>query len=157
MNGSACESARERIPDLVAGTLGAPEREALERHLAECGECRAEGELVALLFQGRPLAPAGMAQAIEGSLRGRRPSAANSWWGLAAASVAALALGIGIMSDPAPPAPEVPSYVAGIGESFGWLSDDGIIAGAPALGDLSDDALLTLLDEMSVNPSGGAA
>lgn len=157
MNGSTCEIARERIPDWVAGALGARERDALDGHFAECGECRAERDLVALLVQGRPVAPAGMAGAIEGSLRGRRRSAANPWWGLAAASVAAVALGIGIVSDAASPLPEVPAYAAGIGESFGWLSDDGFIAGAPALGDLSDDALLTLLEEMAVTPSGGAA
>jgi predicted anti-sigma-YlaC factor YlaD len=157
MNGWACENARDRIPDWVAGALGRGEREALDGHFAECGECRAERDLVALLAEGRPVAPAGMAVSIEESVRGRRRSVANPWWGLAAASVAAVALGIGIASDAASPLPEVPAYVAVIGESAGWLSDDGFVAGAPALGDLSDEALLTLLEEMAVTPSGGAA
>lgn len=157
MNGSTCENARERTPDWVAGALDARQREALDGHFAECEECSAERDLVALLVQGRPVAPVGMAGAIEGSLRGRRRSAASPWWGLAAASVAAVALGIGIVSDATSPLPEVPAYVAGIGESFGWLSEDGFIAGAPALGDLSDEALLTLLEEMAMTPSGGAA
>lgn len=157
MNGSGCENARERIPEWVAGALGARDRQRLDGHFAECGECRAERDLVALLVQGRPVAPVGMAGSIEGSLRARRRSAASPWWGLAAASVAAVALGIGIVSDAASPSPDVPAYVAGIGEYFGWLSDDGFIAGAPALGDLSDEALLTLLEEMAVTPPGGAA
>jgi hypothetical protein len=38
-----------------------------------------------------------------------------------------------------------------------WVSDDGLIAGAPALDDLSDEALMTLLDELGADGSGGAA
>ena len=38
-----------------------------------------------------------------------------------------------------------------------WLSDDGLIAGAPALDALSDEALLQFLDELDVGGAGGSA
>jgi hypothetical protein len=38
-----------------------------------------------------------------------------------------------------------------------WVSDDGLLAGAPLFDGLSDDALLQLLDELSVESTGGSA
>jgi hypothetical protein len=38
-----------------------------------------------------------------------------------------------------------------------WVSEDGLIAGAPALDGLSDEALQILLDEMGAGGPGGAA
>jgi hypothetical protein len=87
----------------------------------------------------------------------RRRSAARPGWGVAAAAIAAVALGIGVISDRAPATEEVPAFVAGAEEVVLWPADDGLVAGAPALDDLSDEALLTLLDEMGADPSGGAA
>lgn len=157
MNGTACESVREWIPDLAAGRLDAGVAAAVELHLVACEDCRAERDLVALLLAGRPAAPVGVVDAVEASLRTRRGGGTRPWWALAAASVAAVGLGIGIMSDARPPLPEIPAYAAVTGESFGWLGEEGFVAGAPALGDLSEEALLTLLEEMTVTPSGGAA
>lgn len=158
MNQARCETVRERIPDLVAGRLLAAEAAALEAHLAGCGECRSEAELIAGLFTARPAAPAGLSGRIEGTVRFRRRAVARPWWGLAAASVAAVALGIGVVSDSgAPPDEQVPAFVASVGETSPWLGDEGRVGGAPALDGLSEEALLTLLEEMESAPSGGAA
>jgi hypothetical protein len=38
-----------------------------------------------------------------------------------------------------------------------WLADDGLVAGAPSLEELTDEALAQLLEELSVGSAGGAA
>jgi predicted anti-sigma-YlaC factor YlaD len=157
MNDQTCDVVRERIPDLVGGRIAPPHDAALRAHLADCDDCGAEAGLAALLLGSRPSAPPDLASRIEGSLRFRRASVSRPWWGMAAAAVAALALGIGVTSRNGVPADEVPAFVAGAGESSVWIADDGYIAGAPTFGDLTDEALITLLEEMSAGPSGGAA
>jgi len=158
MSDQQCEMARERIPDFVAGRLSEDEAARVTAHLPSCGECAAEAELVALLYQARSAPPEGLASRIQGAARisGFRGGAgARPWWGLAAAAVAALALGIGVVTDRSTGLGlEIPAYVATAEDVGLWASDDGLIAGAPALEDLSEEALLTLLEEMS---TGGAA
>ena len=158
MSDQLCEMVRERIPDFIAGRLSEEETAQVEAHLPSCGECAAEAELVGLLYQARSEPPEGLASRIQGAarLRGSRGGAgARPWWGLAAAAVAALALGIGVMTDRGSGLGlEIPAYMATAEDVGLWASDDGLIAGAPALEDLSEDALLTLLEEMS---TGGAA
>jgi anti-sigma factor RsiW len=150
--------ARERIPDLVAGRSSQDEAAQLAGHLSACAECAAEAELVTLLYEARSEPPEGLASRIQGAARmsGFRGGAgARPWWGLAAAAVAALALGIGVVSERGTGlGPEIPAYVAAAEDVGLWASDDGLIAGAPALENLSEEALLTLLEEMS---TGGAA
>jgi anti-sigma factor RsiW len=158
MNDQHCEMARERIPGFVAGRLSEDEAVRVVAHLTSCGECAAESQLVALLYQARSEPPEALASRIQGAarLRGFRGGAGSRpWWGLAAAAVAALALGIGVLTDRGTGVGlEIPAYVATAEDVGLWASDDGLIAGAPALEDLSEDALLTLLEEMS---TGGAA
>lgn len=156
MNETRCDLVQERLPDLAAGILSQEEGAALRAHVDGCAECREVGTLVALLREGRARAPSDLASRIEGSVRTRRRSVARPWWGLAAAAVAALALGIGVTSERGG-APEVPAFVAGAEDAALWLADDGMVAGAPTLADLSDEALMTLLEEMGAGPSGGAA
>lgn len=151
-----CETVQERIPDLVAGFLDEQEAHRLRAHAEACAECGDMLSVVALLRSSRGVAPAGLAQRIEGSVRFRRRSVARPWWGLAAAAVAALALGIGVTSEPGA-TPEVPAFVAEAAGAPVWFAEDGVIAGAPTFGDLTDEALQTLLEEMSSGPSGGAA
>ncbi len=155
MSETGCERAREAIPDFVGGRLPAEVRAAIEVHLGTCAECREEAELVALLTASRPAVPPGLARRIEAAVR-VVPSGAvrRPWWGLAAAAVAALALGIGVASRNDRAATDLPAYVADTETEGLWLSDDGLIAGAPALDALSDDALVQLLDEIG---SGGQA
>jgi hypothetical protein len=50
----------------------------------------------------------------------------------------------------------VPSYGYEVGEGGLWLTDDGLLAGAPSLEGLTEEALMRLLDELSVE-NGGAA
>lgn len=167
MSGLRCEHARELIPDLVAGRLDASEARRAEAHLAACPECAEEGALVALVLRGRPAVPDGLAERIRAGmgLSGtasappvrRRPGGAVlfPWWGLAAAAVAAVALGIGVQSRGAvsPVPPEVPAFAVEGEQGELWLSDDGEIAGAPTLDDLTEEELMTVLEELG----GGVA
>lgn len=157
MNSSQCEPVREALPDFVAGRLSTADASSVQSHLDRCEECRAETELVAHLFVGRPAVPAGLIESIEGQVYSRRRAVTQPWWGLAAAAVAAVALGIGVSSRSDPEVEPVPAYVAEMQGLSPWVSDDGLIAGAPALEDLSDEALMTLLDELGAGGSGGAA
>ncbi|MEJ2202599.1 MAG: zf-HC2 domain-containing protein [Gemmatimonadota bacterium] len=154
MNGAGCDEVRDRIPDHVAGRLPAGDAERVRRHLEGCEECRAELSLIALLFEARPEVPEGLAERVR-SAAGRRGLARHPMWGLAAAAVAVLALGIGVSSRSSEGRLDVPVYVSETDEAESvWLSDDGLIAGAPALDGLSDEDLAMLLEEMT---AGGAA
>jgi hypothetical protein len=46
-----CELVRERWPDYAAGSVGPSEREAIDRHLAECASCRAETSELGRVWQ----------------------------------------------------------------------------------------------------------
>ena len=159
--GRDCEAIRELIPDFVANRLSSAQLEGVEAHVHSCADCRAELELARLIFASRPHAPDAPDALVERITRAAaadRQAPARTWWGVSAAAIAARALGIGITSDPTPPTPvEVPAFAAETDEVEIWLSDDGLIAGAPALDDLSDEALQQLLDELSTDFSGGAA
>ena len=153
-----CGEARERLPELASGRLGAEAAVEVEAHLETCGECRAEFELVRLLHGSTPVAPAGLDARVVAALRARRTTVRRPWWGVSAAAVAALALGIGISSQPGPIVEtDVPAYAFEAEEESLWSSDDGLLAGAPSLDGLSDEALHQLLDELAVGSAGGAA
>lgn len=157
MKEMSCEVTRERIPD-VAGERSVLDVEAFERHVEACVECRAELELARLLRAARPEAPAGSARRVVDAVRRDRAARGRPWWGLTAAAVVAVALGVGIVSDAAPPGPDadVPSYAYEVEEGTIWSSEDGLVAGAPSLDALSDEALRQLLDELSTGGAGGA-
>jgi anti-sigma factor RsiW len=142
------------IPELVGGRLSAAETSRVQGHVATCSDCRAELDLVRLLFSTRADVPAGLLERIRQASATRRP--ARTWWGISAAAIAALALGIGIVSsDASAPGTEVPAFVREAEEGEIWVSDDGLVAGAPALDDLSDEALQQLLDELTNVSTGG--
>ena len=157
MTNPQCEPIRDFIPDFAAGRLTAVEAVVVQAHLDGCEECHAEAGLVSLLYSARPQVPAGLAERIEGHVRFRRSAVARPWWGIAAAAVAAVALGIGVTSRSYPVEEEVPAYVAEMQGLSPWVSEDGLIAGAPVLDGLSDEALQILLDEMGAGGPGGAA
>ena len=156
---ATCETTRSRLPEWARGVLDSAEAESIDAHLRGCTGCADESELVALLYMGRPAVPGGLAASVRARISGRGRSGARlqPWWGLAAAAVAAVALGIGVNSSGDPAAMTVPIYAAESGSSEAWLSADGDIAGAPALDDLSDDELMALLDDLSDGGEGGAA
>lgn len=161
MSEATCATVRERIPDMVRDRLDPEGLAAARSHVATCAECRADLELVHALYVSRTSAPAGLAGRVVRAVRRDRSGIQRPWWGLSAAAVAALALGIGIASEPSITAvPELaPSFAAEAeeGDSELWLSEDGLLAGAPALDVLSDEALLELLEELAVASGGGAA
>jgi ferric-dicitrate binding protein FerR (iron transport regulator) len=153
-----CETAREWIPDYVARRLDAPRRSSVAAHLDACAECAEEAELASLLLGSIPAPPSGLADRVRGAIARDRRSGRRPWWGLSAAAVAALALGIGLANDRADgPGPVVPAYAYEADGGELWPSDDGLIAGAPVFDDLSDEALGQLLDELDSGRSGGAA
>lgn len=157
MNGPSCETTRERLPDFVANRLDDDACPEVESHVAACASCGAELELLQALYASRPIPPVGLTNEIVGAIRADRAPRTRAWWGLSAAAVAALALGIGI-GDRAPAGvTEVPAYAVEVEEGLLWTSDDGVVAGAPMLDALSDEALAALLDELSVGTAGGAA
>lgn len=149
MNGTSCASVKELLPGLADGTLAAADVAAVELHLAACSDCRSELELVRLLRGSRPTVPAGLAARIRGAVRFRHDAVSRPWWGLAAAVIAALAIGIGVVAERGGgTAAPVPAYASDAGQNDVWVSDDGLVAGAPVLNGLSDQALQQLLKEM---------
>lgn len=157
-NETECGWVRESIPDFVRSALSFDERARVMRHTIECADCRAELELVQVLMASRPTVPEGLLDRIHRVAVADRRAPTRTWWGMSAAAIAALALGIGITSDPAQETnADVPGFAYEAEEGEIWLSDDGLLAGAPALEDLSDEALLELLDELSTGSGGGAA
>jgi hypothetical protein len=157
-SGDLCGSVREWLPDHVAELLDSEARAAVDRHVEECAPCRAELELVALLYDSRVEAPGDLPDLVLDALSRRRPATHRPWWGLSAAAVAAVALGIGIASDGT-------SVDPGRGETLAtefeegefWVSDDGMLAGAPSFDGLSDEDLLELLEELLEDSPGGSA
>ena len=152
-----CETIREWLPDHAGGRLDEVRAASLADHLDTCVACAREARLASLLYSARPAPPAGLSERIQLAVRERPWPSFRPWWGLAAAAVAAVAFGIGI-AVPRSDAPEtgIPTFAAAAEESDFWLSDDGLIAGAPMFEDLSDEALLALLEEIEGGGGGGA-
>lgn len=159
MTEMSCASAREALADFVANRLGDDDAESVERHVEVCADCRAELDLTQMLYAGRPRVPAGLEARLVAAIRGDRAGARGHWWGLTAAAIVAIALGIGIVSEPTRPEAdaEVPGFAYEVEEGTVWSSEDGLVAGAPSLDALSDEALRQLLDELTVGGAGGAA
>ena len=158
MSDAQCGNVREFLPDLVGNRLRVEDRVQVEAHLAECAECRAEFELAQSIYASRAAVPEGLADSVIDGVRRHRRSPGRPWWGLSAAAVAALAIGIGITSEPAGDGGlDASDFAYEVEEGGVWLSDDGLLAGAPTFDGLSDEALLLLLDELSTGSTGGAA
>ena len=158
MNRTKCEWIRELIPDYAAGRLNDDEIALAGLHFADCNECRDELDLVQLVFSSRAMEPEGLAVKINAAVHNRRVTGHRQWWGAAAAAVALLAIGLNVILDRSGPGdlPLAESEFEIESENL-WLTDDALIAGAPMLGGLSDEALTQLLEELIVGTSGGAA
>jgi len=161
MNEQMCVTVRELIPDFVADRLTGSDLAEVDRHVLGCTDCADELDLARAIFATRPSVPEGLLERLTSTVttvtRVRQLQPARAWWSVVAAAVAALALGIGISSDPVTVPVDVPGYAYEVEEGDIWLSDDGLLAGAPLFDDLSDDALLQLLDELSIGSAGGSA
>lgn len=156
MSETRCERVRELIPDHAAGRLDAESAALVEAHLPRCPECSAESDLARALYGSRARAPAGLADRVRAAVGEDRGASRRPAWALTAAALAALALGIGVVSREADEGgqPGVPAYVAESEEPVLWMADDGLVAGGLVLEGLSDEALAQLLDELT---AGGQA
>ena len=158
MSGTKCEWIRELIPDYAAGRLADGEKESADLHFKDCRECCDELDLVRLVFSSRAAHPEGLADKINTAVHGRRVAGHRQWWGLVAAAVAVLAIGLNMTLDRTgfTDLPLTESEFEIESENL-WLTDDGLIAGAPMLEGLSDEALTQFLEELTAGTSGGAA
>ncbi len=158
MNQTECGAVRESIPDVVAGEASEAVVALVQAHVLECAECAEELELARALHASRATIPVDVSGAVLARLRREARVSTRPWWGVSAAAVAALALGIGITGGPT--SDVVPDAgveaVAEAEEEELWLSDDGVLAGAPVFEALSDEALADLLDELSMLQGGQA-
>jgi anti-sigma factor RsiW len=157
MSDMACGSIREMIPDFIGSRLGDEELDEVERHITECGECRAELELAQMIFASRASVPESLLERVRRSAVAAPRAPSRAWWGVSAAAVAALALGIGISSEQTETTLDVPGFASEVEEGVVWSSDDGLMAGAPLFDALSDESLLQLLDDLAAGSPGGAA
>ena len=57
MTETQCGAVRELVPDFVGGRLAEREFRLVERHIAECEECRAETGLARVILASRPGVP----------------------------------------------------------------------------------------------------
>ncbi len=159
MNTMTCEELADRLPDWAAGRLAGPEAEATAAHVHGCADCAAQAALLRALVASRPTAPAGMSERIAVALREpsrSAPPAITGWrrpqWVVSAAAVLVLALGTVVFRQTAEPT-DVTAVSSALGdvveeEPVAWTLDDGAVAGAPVLDDLSEEALATLIEEL---------
>lgn len=154
MNRIDCGAVREMLPDVVAPDGADEARGLVERHTAECEACAAELALVRALRRTRPEPTPALANRLERLVRYERQVVHRPWWGLTAAAVAALALGIGFSAG-ADNEVAAPAFALEVEEGWPWTSADGLVAGGPVFDELSDEALARLLDDLA-DDQGGA-
>ena len=158
MKSMTCQELADRLPDWASGRLDDAESALVVAHVAVCADCSAQASVLGTLFAARPEAPAGLAERIARAARVQAhavPGAGTkrAWrrpaWALSAAAVLVLAVGTTLFLR-APQMLEVASVLGEVPleESHVWIADDGAVAGAPVLDDLSDEALATLIEEL---------
>lgn len=158
MNTTACHGIEEQLPDWIGGRLPDEETARVAAHVGGCAQCAAEARVLRVLFGSRPQAPAGLASRISDALRARpEPVTAPSVtglrqfrraWGLPAAAVLVLAVGTAVLQrgqDPVGQGIRLGEIEEGVEV---WIADDGMVAGALVLAELSDEALAALLEEL---------
>lgn len=149
MSHTDCGMIREYLPDAATDRLSSGELDAVQGHLLSCEDCAAELELIQMLRAAPPAVPTELADHVATAVRTSRRPARRPWWGISAAAVAALALGINVSTEPREQIDAaIPGFVSETAEGELWLSDDGLLAGEPSLEGLSDEALMELLEEL---------
>jgi hypothetical protein len=149
-----CEAVADLLPDWIADRLGPAEAARVDAHVRACADCAADAAVVRALRAARPAVPAGLSDRIAAGLREDEvavPAAGGAWsgwrrWATSAAAVLVLAVGTFVLRA-GDPAASVDLGAVAVEESV-WIADDGIVAGAPVLDGLSEDALAALLEEM---------
>ncbi len=158
-----CDAVLETLADLAAERLPPEEARRAREHLGACPACRELYEAARWVYLSRPDAPEGFSRQVRDAVRTAR--ARRAWWvpswARVAAAVAVLALGLGWgierRGGPGPEEAGAPEIAYGLEHDEMWIADDGIIAGAPTLDELSDEMLEALLSELGPNSAGGAA
>lgn len=165
-----CEMMMELLTAHAERTLDGDTRRGVEAHMSSCADCRAEFKIIQALVDSEPMAVpvdlearvlAAAREALEGREAGREVATGSDivalkprWtapsWAMGAAAVLVLALGTPLlmnqMSDSSGEGTEtllMDDPIATV-----WTTDDGLIAGAPALDMLTDEELSLLLAEL---------
>ncbi len=147
----SCTEARDRLP-----LPGPVDRKAAElaAHLEECPDCAAEARFVAWVRELRPEPPATILSGVLERARLEAELTHPRWgrhrwravaWALSVAAVVALSIGIGFLANPGA---EQLWSLALESEPEIWYGDEWVVAGGPVPEALSDDLLMTLLQEM---------
>ncbi len=153
------DAMRDRLPLLAAGRLDIASRAAVDAHLAECADCRAELALLQRIRATTSRAPhvdtERIAAAVRGAARVRRvpPPAARaaSWrrWRVAAAAAAAVVLALLAYDGREPSTPGAAPSGSEVARSV--AIDDSIVVAASelsfggGLADLTTDELSQLV------------
>lgn len=170
MNGSNCDRTLDRLPDWAAARLSAEDAEVVRTHVDGCATCREAWEVVRLLAEAGPRpVPEGLEARLRAAVReasggaepgavGRaRPNPGVRWrlpsWGLAAAAGIVLAVATPLLVERmggAPASDDDAEVVTAVVDRLPspWFDDEGTVAGAPVLDDLTDEDLERLLEEM---------
>jgi hypothetical protein len=152
-HGTGCDEILDLVSLRPTGALSPDAAARLDHHLEGCSACAREAAFAARVYEARPEPPPGLADAVLREAWGRRGRArpAPGWMStsLAAAAVLVLSLGIGLATRTVGPgegglllssALETPAPE--------WGAEEWLVAGAPVLEGISDEALLLLLDEV---------
>lgn len=168
----SCESVRERLPELLAGTLEVADAGVVRSHLAECDDCAADLRLIEALRAATPRAPASLAERVASAVAmdRRAPTVLTRRRVLlAAAAAAALLAGSMLYRAASSGSPSVAVAVDSGGSTAvavqpaapaldgaalmqappGSVEADGLSGDVPSLDDLSASELQSLLTELS--------
>jgi hypothetical protein len=139
-----CEYVREVYPDVLNNTADTLTAAAVRAHLAGCGECREEAELLDLIHSDRVDVPAGLHERVMSGVQvdhlRRRPYVRHL---ALAATVAAAVIGGSILFESAEPEP-----VRSV-DGLGFVTvEAAMVSGASSLQDLTVEELEQLLGEI---------
>jgi len=163
VNDLECRKASELLPELARGTLDAADAARVRAHVSACADCREELALVGLLRRSAAAPPAGLAgrvraaarlQAGAGELSAPRHTGGMrrvAWWGGSAAAAVVLIVGANVLVTRDGPPSEEELWEAFVDEQVPEWVEDGLVAGAPVLedlSDLSDEDLALVLQEL---------
>ncbi|MDT8368723.1 MAG: zf-HC2 domain-containing protein [Longimicrobiales bacterium] len=161
-----CHEIREQLPEFVSGGLPVEGRRGIGAHIEACPACAEEARTLRLLRSTRPQAPVGLEARIRSAvhadlaasppgvlrLEPRRSAPRVPRWMIATAALLALAVGTPLIVDSMRETTSIDgTELARVEDGLvtsSWARDDGLVAGAPALDELSDEALLALLAQM---------
>jgi len=149
MNNLNCEYVREVYPDVLRGTAPASTAAAVRHHLAGCGECRAEAELIARLQAALPPVPPGLHERIVADVATRKPARRFAPRHLAlAATVAAALIGGPMLLDNLRTSQSAAPAHAGT-RGLGVITvEAAMMTGTSSLQDLTVEELELLLGEI---------